>query len=1820
MVVTIQSVVRHWALILSLLCAGSVFGQSPDLDLNAEELAWLEQHPTVRVHNETDWPPYNFSIDGEPAGFSIDYMRLLAEVAGLNVEFVSGPSWDEFLDLMRSGELDVMLNIADIPSRRSFLLFTQPYAISSTVIAVQEHVSGIESFDDLEDQVVCVPRGFSEGEYLAQNHPSIDLLQLADARSCLHAVIDGRASASVEGYSVLRYLIDSGGLPGLKIMNIAVPAEMASVMSIATSRDAPELNSILQKAMARLDNDDVAQLRAKWLGTDAPSAQVADMASAGLTQSETIKVSAIVLAIFFILIAAYLVLRLMRGQGERKSVLILLIVMLLTSIGGELFVLKLYNDNSVLLTTAEQSRVESLRLMGQLRRSSDDLTNMARSYASTGEERFRDYFNQILQIRAGTAARPLQYDRVYWDLVVASGRSPRADGESVALQDLFEQQGFGGDELAHLRQAEAESNRLALIEEQAMNAMLGRFVDIDGGYSIVGDPDPGLARQLLYGDDYNRIKATIMLQIDAATEAVDERTGVARETLAFKARELKLLAIPLAVLSLIIVGVVLLLAAIWMGSASKDPHAMAVDTTEARRGQALISVFLRSWPLFVASAVAAALVAGLVWRNTLRLEANEYASLSDELATVLDMTSSATDQWFKERELETRIWARRLQDSGLTANISQEAIRAVLQPVIVDKGYSGYLLVRSNGEIVAANQQSVVGNHIDSDAVVSFLEESLRPPGFASVMLPTSLEDSSLETDSDALMLFGAAALDNSREPEFVLVFLVDPDREFTAILQRGRIGESGESYAFNSNGQLISESRFDDDLKAIGLIDKNERGILNIEIRDPGGNMVEGYRPTAEHEEHPLTRMAASATLGVDGTDLLGYNDYRGVPVVGAWRWNAAVGYGIASEMDVAEATTAVVQIRNQAITTIAVVLSLIFGLTGLFVRNRYRMGLATQRIERASQQTSLVLENATDGIMTIDDAQRVIRFNPEAEDIWGYSAKEVLGKEMTMLIPEYARENHLENVHRFRDAEAGGYKMESRGMKLFGLTKGGRKFPAEVGISKSEVDGQMQYTAFIKDITEREKTAVALEEARKAADAANQAKGDFLANTSHEIRTPMNAIMGLSDLCLRTDLTPKQQDYLNKIHSSATSLLGIINDILDFSKIEAGKLDMESIPFEIDRVLDDLATVVTVKTQEKGLELLFFRDPEVPRTLVGDPLRLGQILINLVNNAVKFTEKGEIVVQIEKTAIKDERVSLRFSIRDTGIGMTDEQRGRLFESFSQADSSTTRKYGGTGLGLAISKQLVEMMEGHIDVESTPGTGSTFKFTATFDIGDDQDTRFFVPADSMRGLHALVVDDNPSAREILQNYLESFTFSVNTAANAEQAFAILKETEGPTNLIIMDWLMPGLNGLEAASRIKTDLNLSYDPHIILVTAYGKTDITSRDGAEFVDMVLGKPVSPSHLFDAVMEAFGQEVAKSASRRASSEMGDEELRPIQGAHLLVVEDNEINQQVAMELLEQARFRVDIANHGGEAIDMLESGRYDGVLMDMQMPVMDGLTATREIRKDQRFENLPILAMTANASTEDRARCEAAGMNGHIAKPIIPRVLFESLLRWIPHGERPLPELPDADIADATQVSLPIIPGIDTVAGVQRIGGNIASYRNLLQKFADNQASAPDAIRAAVASSDHELSVRLAHTLKGVSGSIGATAVQKAASELESALKDAPDTLPDTLLAETESRLAAVLQPILEMTAGDAATVDEPTKLPADLGRQLQELNTLLDEYDTKAGDKLDEILRQLGHTELHDELAAIKVRLDQYDFEGAVEALTPIIQQYDKNNA
>jgi len=541
-------------------------------------------------------------------------------------------------------------------------------------------------------------------------------------------------------------------------------------------------------------------------------------------------------------------------------------------------------------------------------------------------------------------------------------------------------------------------------------------------------------------------------------------------------------------------------------------------------------------------------------------------------------------------------------------------------------------------------------------------------------------------------------------------------------------------------------------------------------------------------------------------------------------------------------------------------------------------------------------------------------------------------------------------------------------------------------------------------QDISEKKRLEREMRKAKEAAEEATRAKSDFLANMSHEIRTPMNAIIGMSHLALQTSLDTKQRNYVEKVHRAGENLLGIINDILDFSKIEAGKMAMESIDFHLEDVMDNLANLVGMKTEDKGLELLFASAPDVPTALVGDPLRLGQVLINLGNNAVKFTEAGEIVVGVDKVADSADGVELHFWVKDTGIGMTPEQCGKMFQSFSQADASTTRKYGGTGLGLAISKSLVEAMQGRIWVESTPGQGSTFHFHARFGVQANPQARRAYRSDDLKGVRVLVVDDNASAREILSTMARSFGLEVDVARDGTEALRKVEEANHkglPYDLALMDWKMPVLDGVETVRQMRRD-PLGKTPTVIMVTAFGREEAMASavERGVVLPTVLTKPVTPSTLLEAIGEVLGKglEIVTRSEVRADGQQ--ESMAQLNGARVLLAEDNDMNQELAMELLASAGIAVVLAVNGQETLDILaKDSRFDAVLMDCQMPVMDGYTATRAIRANPAWKDIPVIAMTANAMVGDREKVLQAGMCDHIAKPLNVEAMFTTLARWI-----------------------------------------------------------------------------------------------------------------------------------------------------------------------------------------------------------------------------
>ncbi len=656
-----------------------------------------------------------------------------------------------------------------------------------------------------------------------------------------------------------------------------------------------------------------------------------------------------------------------------------------------------------------------------------------------------------------------------------------------------------------------------------------------------------------------------------------------------------------------------------------------------------------------------------------------------------------------------------------------------------------------------------------------------------------------------------------------------------------------------------------------------------------------------------------------------------------------------------------------------------------------------------QAEERTRLILESSGEGIFGLDLEGRATFVNPAVCEMLGFAPDELIGQ------PAHALMHHSRPDGIAYPVEE--CPMEAAFSQGIATTvddevmwhKAGHSIPVEYTATPIR-KGEEIVGAVIgfRDITERKAAERATEEAREIAEAAAQAKADFLANMSHEIRTPMNAITGMAHLALRTDLDPKQKDYLEKIQSSSQHLLGIINDILDFSKIEAGKMEIETTDFDLEKTLEVVANLIGDKAAAAGLELIIDVDADLPRDLRGDPLRLGQVIINYANNAVKFTEDGEITIRAKAIEKTETHVLARFEVQDTGIGLTPEQKGRLFQSFQQADTTTTRKYGGTGLGLAIAKQLAELMGGDVGVESEYGVGSTFWFTARLEIGEPTE-RLLLPAPDLRNRRVLVADDNDHAREIISEMLASMTFRVDAVSSGEKALSAISEADAIDDgyeIAFLDWQMPpGIDGIETARRMLST-SLKSMPHPVMVTAHGREEVFREADEAGIEVTLVKPVNPSILFDAAIRALGGEIKTDERQSDAGGLTSVDLDSIKGARILLAEDNALNQQVAVELLTEAGLVVEVAENGKIALEKVAEDSYDLVLMDMQMPEMDGETATIEIRKDGRFADLPILAMTANVMEADRERTREVGMNDHIGKPVDPEELFEKLARWIP----------------------------------------------------------------------------------------------------------------------------------------------------------------------------------------------------------------------------
>ena len=872
-------------------------------------------------------------------------------------------------------------------------------------------------------------------------------------------------------------------------------------------------------------------------------------------------------------------------------------------------------------------------------------------------------------------------------------------------------------------------------------------------------------------------------------------------------------------------------------------------------------------------------------------------------------------------------------------------------------------------------------------------------------------------------------------------------------------------------------------------------------------------------------------------------------------------------------------------------------------------------------NEELNAVFEAANVGIAVLKD-RRVVRYNRQMDVIFGSEPGGMVGVQTETLYADEAGRTQAAAMVRGEMLEGTGSQIETQMLR-----RDGTVFWARLRVVRLDAeDGTM--LGIIDDITEEHRAAEALRQAKEQAESANRAKSSFLANMSHESRTPLNAIIGLTHLMRREPLSTRQLQQLDKVSGAAMHLLAIINAILDFSKIEAGKMTLDPTDFELEQMVSNVTALVANKVEAKGLELVV-RLSGVPPVLHGDGVRLGQVLVNFMSNAVKFTEHGSVVLSGRVTRQEDETVWVRFEVRDTGIGLTDAQKTRLFNAFQQADVSTTRTYGGTGLGLAITRRLADLMGGEVGVESVVGQGSTFWFEAPFGVGvqSGQPAVNVLPPRT----RVLVVDDKEEARALLVDMLTDLgarADAVDRGALALERVAAADSQGDPYQLVFTDWQMPGMNGTETCKGLHK-LPIRLRPACILVSGSSGCPSEDLEGGGF-SAFIPKPVMPALLHDAIVRSWGRAELPSAMPPSAGEMP----RFVHGHRLLLAEDNALNQEVAVSLLEDLGFVVEVVDDGAAAVQRcIEHGPYELILMDIQMPVMDGLEAARRIRALPAYAETPILAMTANAFAEDRAEALGVGMNDHIPKPVDPAQLCRALAAWLP-GAVKAPVTSDgvgeqAQAVEATEgvaalsseaatlsAQLKAMPGLVLEVGLRSCRGNAQQLRKLLQRFAADHAADVDQVRADLAQQDWVTAERRAHTLKGVAGMLGWVALQHQAQVVEAVLKQRGDDVQPAMMAlpALETVLDAAVRATSELTQDAPAAHAAPLDLPA-LQAGLAQLHSLLAIDDLDAADVYEQVAPMLMcHLPAHAK--ALGAAIEHYDFALATKALDALLASED----
>ncbi|MFC3093928.1 response regulator [Alteromonas sediminis] len=1760
----------------------------PSLELTMAERQWLLQNPAIRLGVDPQWPPFEWmDNEGEFKGISADYITRIREITGLNITPVQNLTWPQVVDGLKSGNVDMVAAMTYSDERDTFLDFTAPYTAYATafVTRMDTHVRG--GLDDFEDERIGTTKGYIFDDLMRLENPSGSFKRYATPSSGLEALALGEIDAYVGNLAVLTYFMQQNNLNNLRVGG-RVEGFVATDLHLAVRHELPHLASILDKALALIDDEERIAIARKWRAEQNFQPPVSHQTASRLEFRHIVSLGAAF--VLFVGLGLLLVRLLERSKqnplayqftsrrARRTAILANALLFVILVVMGWYALKAIQNDvrtdakNALLNGLDTSTQALSAWVQSQKRELSaianrPRLSNLVSQHLTS--------FNTIQQ---ATDQQPIVQLKTLLDALQQSTRDSH-----YAVATLSGVVIVSNDAREHGAYHPLVSNKPRLFEQlqQGQKVLSPPTLDDSG--------KPALYFAVPITDSQGSVIAGLINSLDAGAEFTEViqrgRVGNSGEVFAFN-RDGVILSESHFADDLVRVG--------QFQNAPVSNASSNLTMYRDDRGVKMVGAWLWNEQLNVGLATeqnydeAFAVLRTATW--TIIIIIGITSTIVMALTVMTIVLGSRANKALKQAhdQLEDKVNERTEKLSEVLKDLSiQEARYHSLVNNIPGLVYRCEL-----DEHWTMRFMSTFCEEFTGYPATDFIENSVRT--FASVI---HVDDQKYVDDTIA-----AAAEDTG----FYMIEyrLLHASGEIKWVMEKGQVVKDEDGVATHLDGFIFDISQRKATEHAL-LEAKQSLEFVQYAV-DNAVDMVFWL------EAHSGDFIYINKT----GADRLGYSpgEVRKLNIadvdcqITRKTWPEYLARLASGDLSQYESEFICSSKEKYPVEISARFVN--FGHYGrviAFVRDIQERKQVEEQIQLANQRLEVAADASKLGIWDWHVEDNYTVWDDRLFDMYGLEKQTPLNYDSwknaihpddcdaVMALMNDVVEKKISARHEFRILRPDGTV----------------RHIYEAALPHLDDDGRVRHVIGTNlDVTRQKEIEQELQLAKSAAESANQAKSDFLANMSHEIRTPMNAIIGMSELALKTDLDKRQRNYVEKVNRSAVNLLGIINDILDFSKIEAGKMDLEEIEFSLEDVMHNLANLLSIKTQSKGLEVLFDIAPDVPQRLIGDPLRLGQILINLGNNAVKFTEEGEIVVSVRIDKKAPNAVTLYFSVTDSGIGMNQTQQQRLFQSFSQADSSTTRRYGGTGLGLTISKNLSEMMNGKIWVDSKEGEGSTFQFTAEFSLPDpEQPSLLQSTRHNLEGLRVIVIDDIDVARDIMREMLESFNFTVSEYSSGQVLLEQPGEVFDDCDLIVMDWIMPDLDGVQVSRRLQ---QMGIAVPIILVTAYARED--AIEAAKDIELagVISKPITASTMLDTVMQVFGRQIIKANKVEQTSIDEMNAANKIRGAKLLLVEDNELNQELAVDLLEHAGVNVDVAENGQVALDILKTETYDGILMDCQMPVLDGYTTTRRIRSQTKFADLPIIAMTANVMAGDKQKALEAGMNDHIGKPINVVEMYQTIAKWIVPDETAQTDTTNTQVvrpADSAE-TLPSLPGIDTVAGLSTANQNVALYRRLLSKFNHNQRNFIQQFSQALYDNDLALAERNTHTLKGLAGNIGATKIQSIAAELERACKANQTSRLGNLLSALEKKLDEVFE---GLTALSDKTQDNTEKEIdfSSIQYELVKLRELIEENDTEALDVIADLQPVLTKSEHADVFRKIINSVENYDFDTALSLLEGI---------